>query len=261
VGADGSRIAQVRFDPDALDAAYAELDARYAAGEATEHPDALRVGQAIQRATAAGDSATLASLIAPDLVLADHRVLGWGTLRSRDEFLAVMRSRFDLRPDSRLRVSHVVLGERAWLSARCWTGSEVEGAYETPVIDVAALGADGRIARMDVYEPAQLPAARARFAELAAAPRDPLAALVKPNAATAAVDRVWAAVEAGDWEALRSLFAPGKVEDRRRQVLLSLDLDQAIADLPDARARGLRPQRKLVVTGGHRIAAQPVPPP
>ncbi len=203
VDRDGRQIWAVRFDLEALDAAYAELDARYAAGEAAAHPDAQRAVQAFQRANAAGETETLVSLLVRDLILADHRVLGWGTLRSRVEILAVMRSRFDLRPDTRLRVNHVVLSDRAVLTAFCWTGSEAEGAYETPLIEVGALGTDGRITRLDVYDLDQLDAARARFAELSSAPRR----RVRPNAVTVLLARLDAAVAARDVGALPMLLS------------------------------------------------------
>jgi class 3 adenylate cyclase len=96
--------------------------------------------------------------------------------------------------------------------------------------------------------------ARARFDATGA--RDPLDALAKPNAATAATDRLQAAFEARDWAAMRAACAvDAKLEDRRRHVLVSLDVDRWIADLqriareaPDARF-----QRRLVGTAGERI--------
>ena len=98
---------------------------------------------------------------------------------------------------------------------------------------------------------------RARYEALAAAtPRDPLAALVRPNAATAALDRFVAAYEARDWAAVRALAADGaRFEDRRRHALLSMDIDEEVADL--ARAAGEEDShyaRTLVATAGDRIA-------
>src|SRR5262249_56270338 len=57
----GDRIAGVTLDPDALDAAYAELDDRYAAGEAASAPP-LKGMVAFKRAFAARDWDALASM-------------------------------------------------------------------------------------------------------------------------------------------------------------------------------------------------------
>src|SRR2546425_983375 len=79
------------------------------------------------------------------------------------------------------------------------------------------------------------PAALARFAELTAQPsRDPLAALARPNAATAALDRMVERFAARDWDGMRALCLPEmKSDDRRRQVLLTIDLDRWLADWGD----------------------------
>ena len=73
----GDRVAIVVFDPDDLDAAYAELDERYAAGEAA--PYARRLGERLSASgepLAARDWEQLAAMFAPDFVLEDHRPLG-----------------------------------------------------------------------------------------------------------------------------------------------------------------------------------------
>src|SRR5262249_9721362 len=89
------------------------------------------------------------------------------------------------------------------------------------------------------------------------AARDALAALVKPNAATVARDRLEAAFEARDWAALRALFvADAKHEDRRRHVLVSTDLDGWIADRQRWARAGVHQERRLVRTVGDRVAIE-----
>src|SRR5205814_10571305 len=62
----GDMVTLIEFDPDELDAAYAELDDRYAAGEAagSRHMAVIR---AFCRAFAARDWDALATQLAPDL--------------------------------------------------------------------------------------------------------------------------------------------------------------------------------------------------
>jgi ketosteroid isomerase-like protein len=105
---------------------------------------------------------------------------------------------------------------------------------------------------------------RARYdALIASAPRDPLAALIQPNAASAAMDRLQAAFEAHDWAAVRALAAEGaRFEDRRRHALVSGDVDWWIADLKQV----AKPEefgdfhyhRTLVATAGDRIGLERV---
>src|SRR5262249_18048564 len=88
-----------------------------------------------------------------------------------------------------------------------------------------------------------------------------LASLARPNSATAAADRVRAAVDRRDWAAAGPAWAPhAKLEDRRRHALISGDADWGVADLqglagtmPDIHYR-----RELVTTAGDRIALERV---
>ncbi|MBI3768726.1 MAG: nuclear transport factor 2 family protein [Deltaproteobacteria bacterium] len=61
----GDAVALVRFDPEDVDAAYAELDARYDAGEAAAHPHASAAMRAFPLALASRDWDALAALCAP----------------------------------------------------------------------------------------------------------------------------------------------------------------------------------------------------
>jgi SnoaL-like domain len=249
----GERVALVRFGPGDRNAAQAELDARYAAGEATEHSAMWAALWDVRRAFAALDWDRLTSLVSADLVAEDHRLLGWGTAHSAEEYAAALRPVTELLPDVALRLDHLVLEERAALFVASWIGGEAAGAFEIPVVIVFRANSDRRIDRVYHYNIEQIGAARARLAELSAAPQ------VAPTGATAAFDRIQAAYQAGDWRALRALCAPGvEVDDRRRHALLAIDLDQWIADWRDARAQGLRFARRLVATERDRVALERV---
>ncbi len=254
----GDRVAVVMFDPDDLDGAYAELDRRYAAGEAAPYARAWETYQRFVRAVAARDWEELASVFDPDLVFDDHRLIGWGTLHSSNEYLTRIRALVDLAPDVMVRLDHVLaLDDRGTLGVGLWVGRREGGPFEIPFVAVTVLAPDGRGQRMHVYDLHQLDAARACFEAIrAGAVRDPLAATARPTAATVAADRWHAAFAAHDWAALRALCAPDATfEDRRHLALVSGDVDWWIADnqrttsLPNVRI-----ERQLVSMFGDRVA-------
>ena len=111
----GDRIALVRFDAGDRDAAHAELDARYAAGEATRHPAMRAALWDVRRALAAHDWDRLTRLVAADLVAEDHRLLGWGIARSAERYAAAIRPLTELQSDVALRLDHLQLRDRAAL--------------------------------------------------------------------------------------------------------------------------------------------------
>ena len=164
----GDRIALVRFDAGDRDAAHAELDARYAGGEATRHPAMWAALWDVRRALAAHDWDRLARLVAADLVAEDHRLLGWGIARSAERYAAALRPLTELQSDVALRLDHLLLRDRAALFVACWTGAGPAGAFEIPVVIAFRAGRDGRIDRVHHYSIEQIGAARARFAELCA---------------------------------------------------------------------------------------------
>ena len=231
VDATGRRLAVVAFDPDDLDAAYAELDARYDAGEAAPYARTREVQSRLRRAANARDWDAMASVFSPDFVSEDHRPVGVLTFRSGDEYVASARAIVELAPDAVLRGYHALaLDERRALGVSGWSGTREGGAFETLAVTVQSFGPDGRIQRLDMYSLDQLDAARARYAELAAAP----ATRWIENAATRNLDRVQASWEARDWERLTAEFAPEfHGSDRRPTMLLELDRDQQLDVLAD----------------------------
>jgi hypothetical protein len=136
----GDCVALVMFDPDDLDAAYAEIDRRYTAGEAAPHARPWEWLQGFERSVAARDWEQWASAFAPDYVVEDHRRLGWGTLHSRDEYMAYVRALVDLAPDVTTRLDHVLaLDDRGTLVILRWVGSREGGPFEMPLVAVSAL--------------------------------------------------------------------------------------------------------------------------
>jgi hypothetical protein len=282
VDARGDRVLNVIFDADALDAAYAELDQRYAEDEAAPYIEKFEVNRRVLAAIAAHDWNLLSSgeLLTPDFVLEDHRPIGAGIL-SRDESIAFMRAMVELRPDAVLRTVHVLaINHRGGLFVSHWSGDEASGQFEIPSISFDTMSADGRMQRWDIYDWTQLDQACAQFAALGASAAsalggdrettkaaglglqidsaDPLAALAKPNAATAAMDRVQAAFAARDWSAMRAVCAvDATIDDRRQRGSDYADVDTWIADWQRvARAANARYERHLVSVVGDRLALE-----
>jgi tetratricopeptide (TPR) repeat protein len=282
------RVALVMLDPDDLDAAYDELDARFAAGEAARHPAMEAVSRGIQ-AVAARDWEKLASLFTPNFVLDDHRILGWGTLHTGDEYIAAVRALVDLRPDVVMRINHVLaLDDRAALLVSVAQGSESEGAFEIPLVVVSQFAPmpDGRIARWDVYDLDDLETARALYLQLRtespariespttgmlsdplAVPARPSATAaarylrpdplrIPPNAATRASAVLGQCYATEDWERMRALCAPIVWEDRRRLARTIGDVDLVVENARIVASSQPRLSTTTLATAGDRLALQ-----
>jgi ketosteroid isomerase-like protein len=240
-------VVHVTFDLDDLDAAFAELDARYDAGEgaATRQTPITR---AFLRAFAARDWDALAATLAPDLVVHDHRLLGWETLHGPAQYIEALRSLTDLAPDVRLRLDHIETSGRSALYVPVWEGTHEGGAFESPSVFVAELDERDRIRRFDQYDLTQLGDARARYADLRP---DPLR--IPPNAATRNAQRQAAALKARDLDTLSRLCAPTMLfDDRRRSSLLTGDRDMFVAS--NRVASGSETHATLLATAGDRLA-------
>jgi hypothetical protein len=124
--------------------------------------------RAFRSALAARDWDALSTVLAPDLVVRDHRLLGWDTLHGPQAYLEAVRSLVELAPDVRLRVDHVLeMCQRGVIYAPSWVGTRDGGAFEDPSMIVAEIDASHRIRRFDQYGVDQLDEARARFTAIA----------------------------------------------------------------------------------------------
>ena len=271
----GAITAYDRYEVDDEDAARAEIQARWEAGEGLQCPTVawMRDHSALVERR---DWDALAALYSPAVVGHDHRLVGWGTLRGRTDFLQSLRSMEALSPDARMRGDHTRACARGLISSNMWVGTRDGGAFESPFLVVSETDPAGKVVRIDFYDPHHFDRARARFEEIAAEPnrpapfparegvgRDPLAALAKPSAATVFLERAWAAFDLVDLEAAkealataREHFSPDFVwEDRRRIVGLSGGLDLMLASARERLASGARHQRRTIVgTAGDRVA-------
>lgn len=236
-GDDGRMRAIVLFEPSDLDAAHAELEARWQAEcEAAPGCHAGRLDSSAAAALAARDWDSLAGFFAPTLVARDHRLVGWGELHGPQAFVATMRAMVDLAPDARSRAVHVRDSKRGSLAEVQWMGTHDGGDFESSFLWVVEFDPDGLAQQLDFYDLRHFDKARARFAEIhedalpqgaltqgalardegaptrdecASTPAvglrpgdedsspDPIAALLRPNLVTAQMARWLAAYDAG----------------------------------------------------------------
>jgi ketosteroid isomerase-like protein len=245
---------QVSFDPEDLDAAYAELDARFADAPGERRASLTR---AFTQAFRDRDWDALAALLAPDLVVADHRRLGWETLRGPQAYVDALRSLVELAPDVRLRVEHAEMSEPGYLYFTSWQGTREGGAFEEPSWIVCELDAQGRIRAFDQYDLEQQAEARARLAEIDAT-RVRNALHIPPNAATRADDRLDTTRSAQDWAAFTGLCSEAlEFDDRRQFALTRGGRDMFVANARWMESQGIRLARQtLIATAGDRLALQ-----
>src|SRR5207253_2351643 len=123
----------------------------------------------------------LATLLAPDLVVNDHRLLGWEALHGPAAYIQALTQLVDLAPDVQLRIDHLTMSDPRFLYLTTWVGTREGGGFESPSAIVCELDATGRICRFDQYGLDQLDEARALFAATNARP--------PPHGADACVDR------------------------------------------------------------------------
>ncbi|MBV8986857.1 MAG: nuclear transport factor 2 family protein, partial [Acidimicrobiia bacterium] len=211
---DGLWLAAIVFDPDDLEAAFAELDARYLTGEGAPYAAAWQVTERIRVAYNARDWAALEAAYAEDLIVEDHRPAAWGRL-DRAGLMATFRGLMDLAPDAQMRVvAFPRVHESGGAAVVSVNGTDANGgAFEIPEILVARIQ-DSRVTSLDVYGPDDLTAALARADELR---RQPTPSYLDNQAARTHA-RNWRRIIAGDW-ALDTVLSERTVIDDRRAVV------------------------------------------
>ena len=149
---------QSAFDVDDIDAAFAELDARYLAGEAAAH---AHVWSVIARECAAFNRHELP---AADWVTVDHRQLAVIDAR---EGQSAMRDIWEVTPNLSMHIEAVHrLSSSGAVSSYVASGTSPEGVdAEWPMILLLTVEG-GRINRCEIFDAADLDAALARFDEL-----------------------------------------------------------------------------------------------
>ena len=209
INADGRIGAVVIFDLEDIDAAIAELDARYLAGEAVAH---ARTWTLIADNYAAFNQGEL-PLTAKDFVNVDHRKVA---AFAPGDLLQYLRAGWEVNQTikSHIEVVHrlndlgAVVTHAADLTSR-------EG-FDAEWRSVDLLTTDGDLVhRCELFDESDLDAALARFDQLS----QPAAQL--ENAASRVDKRFQACFAAQDWDVMAKMLSDGfSIEDRRRVVNL-----------------------------------------
>jgi DNA-binding SARP family transcriptional activator len=207
IGTDDRIVTRVWFDPDDFDAAIAELDARYLAGEAAAH---ARTWSAITGGHAALNRHELPPTT-PDCVSIDHRR---GAPFAPGELIAYFRAGWDLNQDIRTYVE--VVHRLTDLGAVCTHvahGVSHEGFdAEWRGVDLLTVEGD-MVNRCEAFDEVDLNVAIAAFEELGA---------LTPgleNAASRVLACFQAHFAAGDWDAMAEVLADNYSSDDRRRVV------------------------------------------
>ena len=197
----------IAFDLDDFDAAIAELDARYLAGEAAAHAHTWSV---ITGAFAALNQRELPATT-PGWVNVDHRR---GTSIAPGEMPALLSAAWNVTSDLSNFIEAVHrLDNLGAVITHVANETSQEGFHaEWRVASLLALDGDF-INRCEVFDEADLDTALARFDQLSQpAPR-------LENAASQAVGRYVAHFAARDWDALAKVLADNIITDDRRRVV------------------------------------------
>lgn len=228
IDADNRTAATVTFDPDDLDAAFAELDARYLAGEAAAHARVWSVVTAAYEGFNRQETAPMT----PDCATIDNRR---AVAFEPGDMTSYLRAAWEDSPDTKIYIEAVHrLSDLGVVVTHVARGTSQEG-FEAEWRDIDVLTVDGdRFNRSELYDESDLNAALARFGELSR-PAPHL-----ENAASRVVKRGQASFEARDWDTLAAMLAENiSNEDRRRVVGSGVRLGreaqrtdmQAVADL------------------------------
>ena len=248
---DGLLIRGTSFDEDDLDAALDELEARFIAGEGTDHEYLIRRARDFTRSLAQLDGAATLALLDPATEIVDHRPLGLGT--------------FGLD------------GARAWNAARAEQvaedvsffrnlsvrGDAILGHLESRGVDdlgtaflyemyLVSHWVAGRARWTGQYSLDDHEAARARFDELAAETRSPY---VDNDCVRSLVRAEWLA-GAGDITAAVDTIASDVVAVDHRSGIGGLRIEgrEAFVENQIAVREQLTPQHRWLAVRGERLA-------
>ena len=243
INADEKVVARVGFDLDDFDAAIAELDARYLAGEATAHAETWRV---ITTALAALNRREMPTMTT-DYTIVDHQL--------RNEANSVteyVHAAWDLTPDLRAHIEAVHrLSDLGGVVTLVSNGTSQEGfdAEWRIVLVITREGDAGK--SCEIFDEKNLGTALARFEELHTR-TPPL-----ENRASRVSDRLLACFGARDWDAIVEILSEDATNDDRRPMVGSgvrRGRDAEIANMHAIAAIGIeRWTSEPIATRGERL--------
>nr|WP_209923621.1 BTAD domain-containing putative transcriptional regulator [Mycolicibacterium lutetiense] len=246
IDSDGQVTATVTFDPDDLDAAFKELDARYLAGDAAEYAQTWSV---ITHAYTTLNRRELAATTS-DWVDIDHRR---STSRGPADLTAFIRASWatELRNIIWIEAVHRLSDIGALVTqVACATSGE---GFDAEWREVAIVGVEGDLLnRIEVFDEDDLGTALARFDELSRpTPR-------LENTASHMYQRFSAYLTAHDWDAMVEMAADDTCTDDRRRVVsggIQRGRNAWIANLRSILDVGVRKHESVTIaTRGERLA-------
>ncbi|QPG68766.1 BTAD domain-containing putative transcriptional regulator [Mycolicibacterium mucogenicum] len=199
--------AMVVFDPDDLDAATAELDARYLAGEAAPHAHTwstvLRAYDALNRHELPDTTV--------DMVSIDNRLIASFVPGGIKEYTVLA---WEQVPDISFRIESVhLLTDSGTVITQVLRGTSRDG-FEAEWREIHLMTLDGELfSRSEMFDETDLGAALARFTELDSQVR-PL-----ENAASRLYERYFRCFATRDWATMAEMYAEVPVLDDRRAVI------------------------------------------
>nr|WP_255396761.1 BTAD domain-containing putative transcriptional regulator [Mycobacterium sp. 852002-51613_SCH5001154] len=225
IDTDGRIAAHVFFDADDFDAAFEGLEARYLAGEATEHS---RTWSAIAQAYAAVNRHELPATT-PDWTNIDHRraiAFAPGNLKG------YLEASWDLlAPGLHAYIETVHrLNELGAVVTRVVEGTSSDG-FQAEWREIGISTVKGAlINRSEIFDETELDSALARFDELQAQPHR------LDNAASQVNERFWTCLATRDWATMAEILAENVVSHDNRRVVNSGELRGRDVNLANLRA-------------------------
>ena len=214
--------AHVWFDLDDIDAAFAELDTRYLAGEAAIY---ARTWSLISEVYAGFNRREIPAT-SPNWASIDHRHV---TAFAPGELAAFTRATWQTTPDIRIYVeaAHGLSDHGAVLTTTT-RGTSLEGfAAESREICIMTFDGD-LISRCELFDDTDLDAAITTF--------DELDRLALENGASRVADCFWAYFAVSEWDAMAELLANEVCNDDRRPIVGSGFRRGRVAQIADVRA-------------------------
>ena len=221
IDADNRGAAKVVFDPDDIDSAIKELDARYLAGEAADYAHTWSV---MMQACAALNTREIFATTA-DFVDIDHRSLA--AIESGDLKPYIRAALNDGVYNVYIEAVHRLddVGAVVTLVSSGTSQGGFDGEWR--LADVFTVEGD-LISRCEIFDETDLDAALTRFDEL-----QPQAPRLE-NAAIRVTERLFASFAAGEWDSIREILANDFSQDDRRRVVgagVRRGRDDVVADL------------------------------
>ena len=211
---EGLVVRAVAFDLVDVEAAYDELERRYAAGEGRPYGSILSLMRRTEAAHLARDWPAFSALHHSDLVTIDHGPASAGALHGIDAFVRYLRGHIEVVPDIRLTTTQIVRTSANAMLRRRRVGSR-ETETEMDFIELDA-HRDGRWSYIECLPPERIAEAIARFDELLG-PRPDAARL--ENAATRLIELSRRILDEADWDAADRFIADDvELDDRRHGV-------------------------------------------